>query len=109
MRDTEREAKSELERITDVKQSAAGYDNYQQWIAGTNLDRKVSLEDYFVTNRGLASGLVGTPAQVQERVAEFEDAGADLLLLRCSPQLEEMERFAESVIRSRIAAPSSSV
>lgn len=82
-------------------QSAAGYDNYQQWIAGTNLDRKVSLEDYSVTNRGLASGLVGTPAQVQERVAEFADAGADLLLLQCSPQLEEMERFAESVIRSQ--------
>ncbi|MBA3883831.1 MAG: LLM class flavin-dependent oxidoreductase, partial [Chthoniobacterales bacterium] len=104
VRDTEREAKRELERITDVKQSAAGYDNYQQWLAGTNLDRKVSLEDYSVTNRGLASGLVGTPAQVQEQVSEFEDAGADLLLLQCSPQFEEMERFAETVIR-REAAP----
>jgi len=56
VRDTESEAKRELARITDVKQSAAGYDNYQQWLAGTNLDRKVSLEDYSVTNRGLASG-----------------------------------------------------
>ena len=99
VRDTEREAKRELARITDVKQSAAGYDNYQQWLAGTNLDRKVSLEDYSVTNRGLASGLVGTPEQVQEQIAEFEDAGADLLLLQCSPQIEEMERFAASVIR----------
>ena len=100
VRDTEREAKKELDRITDVKQSAAGYDNYQQWLAGTNLDRKVSLEDYSVTNRGLASGLVGTPEQVQERIAEFEDAGVDLLLLQCSPQLEEMERFARTVIRA---------
>jgi FMNH2-dependent dimethyl sulfone monooxygenase len=99
VRDTEGEAKKELARITDVKQSAAGYDNYQQWLAGTNLDRKVSLEDYSVTNRGLASGLVGTPEQVQERVAEFEDAGADLLLLQCSPQFEEMERFGEMVIQ----------
>jgi len=32
-------------------------------------------------------------------VAEFEDVGVDLLLLQCSPQLEEMERFAEAVIR----------
>jgi FMNH2-dependent dimethyl sulfone monooxygenase len=47
--------------------------------------------------------LVGAPAQVQERVAEFEDAGADLLLLQCSPQLEEMERFAETVIRRKMA------
>jgi len=82
-----------------VKQFAAGYDNYQQWLAGTNLDHKVSLEDYSVTNRGLASGLVGTPEQVQERMAEFEDAGADLLLLQCSPQFEEMERFGEMVIQ----------
>ena len=33
-----------------------------------------------------------------EQVA-FESAGVDLLLLQCSPQLEEMERFAEEVIR----------
>ena len=103
VRDTEREAARELNRITDVKQSAAGYDNYRQWLAGTNLDRKVSLEDYSVTNRGLASGLVGTPERVRERVAEFEDAGADLLLLQCSPQLEEMERFAKTVIRRNMA------
>ncbi|MCA1658260.1 MAG: LLM class flavin-dependent oxidoreductase, partial [Verrucomicrobiaceae bacterium] len=106
VRDTEREAKRELERITDVKQFARGYDNYQQWLAGTNLDRKVSLDDYSVSNRGLASGLVGTPEQVQERVAEFEDAGVDLLLLQCSPQLEEMERFAEAVIQPRSSADS---
>ncbi len=99
VRDTEGEAKKELARITDVKQSAAGYDNYQQWLAGTNLDRKVSLEDYSVTNRGLACGLVGTPGQIKERVAEFEDAGVDLLLLQCSPQFEEMERFGEMVIQ----------
>ena len=36
IRDTEREAQKELARITDVKQSAAGYTNYQQWLAGTN-------------------------------------------------------------------------
>jgi FMNH2-dependent dimethyl sulfone monooxygenase len=59
----------------------------------------VSLEDYSVSNRGLRSGLVGTPEQVAERISEFEDAGADLLLLQFSPQLEEMERFSRQVIR----------
>jgi len=98
VRDTEEEAQKELERITDVKQSAAGYANYQQWLAGTELERRVSLQDYSVSNRGLRSGLIGTPERVAERVAEFEDAGIDLLLLQCSPQMEEMERFAESVI-----------
>ena len=99
VRSTQAEAKRELARITNIKQSAAGYQNYQQWLAGTKLEQKVSLEDYSVSNRGLRSGLVGTPEQVANRIAEFEAAGVDLLLLQCSPQLEEMERFAETVIR----------
>src|SRR5205085_11316649 len=90
--------KRELQRITDVRQSAAGYGNYQDWLANTKLEQRVSLEDYSVSNRGLRSGLVGTPGQVAERVSEFAEAGVDLLLLQCSPQLEEMERFAEAVI-----------
>jgi len=99
IRDTQEEAEAERRRITDVKQNAAGYQNYQQWLAGTQLEKRVSLEDYSVSNRGLGSGLVGTGEQVAERVAEFEAAGVDLLLLQSSPQLEEMERFAEEVIR----------
>ena len=99
VRDSEREARRELARITDVKQSAAGYGNYQQWIANTQLEQRVSLEDYSVSNRGLRSGLVGTPEQVLDAGrSEFEAAGVDLLLLQCSPQLEEMERFARQVI-----------
>jgi len=101
VRPSEAEAERELARITDVKQSAAGYDNYHQWLAGTKLEQQVSLQDYSVSNRGLRSGLVGTPDQVAERVAEFEAVGVDLLLLQCSPQLEEMERFAETVIDRR--------
>jgi len=103
VRETEREAQDELRRIMDVQQSAAGYANYQQWLAGTQLEQRVSLEDYSVSNRGLRSGLVGTAEKVAERVAEFEAVGVDLVLLQFSPQLEEMERFAETVIRRRRA------
>ena len=103
VRDSEVEAQRELARITDVKQSAAGYGNYQQWLANTQLEQRVSLEDYSVSNRGLRSGLVGTPEQVRERIAEFEDAGVDLLLLQFSPQYEEMERFAAQVIGNEAA------
>ena len=99
VRETEAEAQDELRRITDVQQNAAGYQNYQQWLAGTQLEQRVSLEDYSVSNRGLRSGLVGTAEQVAERVREFEAAGVDLLLLQFSPQLEEMERFSEAVIQ----------
>ncbi|MGI9182383.1 MAG: LLM class flavin-dependent oxidoreductase [Longimicrobiaceae bacterium] len=98
VRPTEEEARREVERITDVRQSARGFANYQDWIQNTQLEQKVSLEDYSVSNRGLRSGLVGTPEQVAERILEFENAGLDLLLLQFSPQHEEMERFAEEVI-----------
>ena len=98
VRGTEKEAQQELKRITDVQQSAAGYANYQQWLAGTQLEQRVSLEDYSVSNRGLRSGLVGTPEQIQERIAGFEKAGVDLVLLQFSPQLEEMEAFSKDVI-----------
>jgi FMNH2-dependent dimethyl sulfone monooxygenase len=104
VRETEREAQQELARITDVKQNAAGYQNFQDWLANTQLEQRVSLEDYSVSNRGLRSGLVGTPQQVADRVGEFEDAGVDLLLLQFSPQMEEMERFADTVIQPRATA-----
>lgn len=98
VRATEAEARAEVARISDVRQHAAGFANYQDWISHTQLEQRVSLEDYSVSNRGLRSGLVGTPAQVAERILEFERAGIDLLLLQFSPQYEEMERFAEEVI-----------
>jgi FMNH2-dependent dimethyl sulfone monooxygenase len=97
-RDTEAEANREIERITDVKQNAAGYANYQDWLQNTKLEQRVSIEDYSVSNRGLKAGLVGTPEQIAARLREFERAGADLVLLQFSPQLEEMERFGEEVI-----------
>ncbi len=98
VRDTADAAEAERRRITDVKQSAAGYDNYQQWLSGTQLEQQVSLEDYSVSNRGLRSGLVGTPETVKEQIAAFEAVGVDLLLLQFSPQMEEMERFGKQVI-----------
>jgi dimethylsulfone monooxygenase len=97
-RASDREVTRELERITDVKQNAKGYANYQQWLQGTQLEQTMSIQEYSVSNRGLRSGLIGTPAQIQEQVGRFEEAGVDLLLLQFSPQLEEMERFSESVI-----------
>jgi FMNH2-dependent dimethyl sulfone monooxygenase len=103
-RDTEAEVKRELARITDVKQNAKGFANYEQWLRGTQLEKKMSIEEYSVSNRGLRSGLTGTPAQVQDRIGEFKRAGVDLLLLQFSPQLEEMERFSETVIQPQASA-----
>jgi dimethylsulfone monooxygenase len=98
VRDTEAEAQRELERITNVQPGSPGYANYQDWISHTKLEQRVSAADYSVSNRGLRAGLVGTPEQVADRIRELEEVGVDLLLLQCSPQLEEMERFAEQVM-----------
>lgn len=98
IRNTEQDVKNELDRITNVKEGSSGYKNYQQWLSGTQMEQTVSLYDYSVSNRGLRSGLTGTPTQVQDRIGEFERVGVNFFLLQCSPQLEEMERFADTVI-----------
>lgn len=98
-RDTEEEARREVERITTIRNGAPGFENFGQWTNGTQLEQRLKLEDYSVSNRGLRAGLVGTPEQIAERIAAFERAGVELLLLQFSPQAEEMERFAECVMR----------
>lgn len=98
VRDTEAEAKHELERITNVSRGSPGFGNCQDWIANTQLDQQLSLQDCSVSNRGPRAGLVGTPEQVADRIRDVERPGVGLLLLQCSPQLEETERFAETVM-----------
>jgi FMNH2-dependent dimethyl sulfone monooxygenase len=99
VRDTDTEAQAELERITTLDPAAPGFANFDQWLSGTQLEREMKLQEYSVSNRGLRPGLIGTPEHVRARVAEYEAAGVDLLLLQMSPQLEEMERFSQDVIR----------
>ncbi|HEY1607354.1 MAG TPA: LLM class flavin-dependent oxidoreductase [Allosphingosinicella sp.] len=100
VRDSEAEAKQELARITALPpKPPKGFDNFEQWLSGTQLERELKLQEYSVSNRGLRPNFVGTPEQLQERIAEYEDAGLDLLLLQMSPQAEEMDRFAEQVIQ----------
>jgi FMNH2-dependent dimethyl sulfone monooxygenase len=103
--DTEAEAKREVDRITKIDPNAAGFANFDQWLSGTQLERELKVQEYSVSNRGLRPRLVGTPEQITEQVAAFEDAGLDLILLQMSPQAEEMERFSAQVIKpARVAA-----
>jgi FMNH2-dependent dimethyl sulfone monooxygenase len=97
-RDTEAAAKAELERILDVRSSPEAYASYQDFIAGSQLESRVSIEEYSVSNRGLRAGLVGTPAQIMDRLRAYEQAGVGLMLLQFSPQAQEMERFGRDVI-----------
>ena len=104
VRDSEAEANREVDRICqqpDPSKSPAGFANYQQWITGSQLEKKISLRDYSVSNRGLQSGLIGTPEAVSQRLADFEAAGCSLVLLQSSPQHTEMARFAAQVMPPR--------
>jgi FMNH2-dependent dimethyl sulfone monooxygenase len=99
IRGTQAEVDKEIARITDVSPGSSGYANYQDFIQNSQLDQVINLEDYSVSNRGLKSGLMGTPQQVIDRIGSFADVGVDLFLLQCSPQLEEMQRFSEDIIQ----------
>nr|NUR36714.1 LLM class flavin-dependent oxidoreductase [Sphingomonas sp.] len=109
VRDSEAEAKREFERITQLPPTPPkGFDNFDQWLSGTQLERELKLQEYSVSNRGLRPNFVGTPEQIRERIEEYEAAGLDLLLLQMSPQAEEMDRFAAQVIepmRARAKEP----
>jgi FMNH2-dependent dimethyl sulfone monooxygenase len=97
-RESEEAARRERARITDVRSSARGYANFNQWLSGTRLEQPLSLEDYSVSNRGLRSGLVGTAERLAGELHRFQEAGVNLMLLQFSPQAEEMERFAAEVM-----------
>ncbi len=97
-RDTDGEAQAELDRILDVRSSPAAYASYQDFVEGSQLESQVSLQEYSVSNRGLRSGLIGTPDQIAERLHAYAQAGVDLMLLQFSPQREEMARFSRDVI-----------
>lgn len=96
-RDTEEEAQAELERITTVKDTS-GYAGFKDFTTKSQLEQQIQLQDYSVSNRGLRPNLVGTPEQIAKQILAFEEAGVDLLLLQCSPQLEELERFSKQVM-----------
>ena len=98
------EARAELERILNVRSSPEAYASYRDFVAGSQLESQVSLEEYSVSNRGLRSGLIGTPGQIIERLRDYERAGVGLMLLQFSPQREGMARFGAPVI-SRYSAP----
>ncbi|MFD2211698.1 LLM class flavin-dependent oxidoreductase [Virgibacillus halophilus] len=96
-RNSEEEAIKELEKITTVNESDA-YASFKDFTTKSELEQQIQLQDYSVSNRGLRPNLVGTPEHIAKQILAFEEAGVDLLLLQCSPQLEEMESFSKKVM-----------
>ena len=88
----------ELARITNVDPGSAGYHNYQDWLANTQARAaRVARGLFGVESR--AARRAGRDAGAGRRPhSRLQDAGVGLLLLQCSPQFEEMERFADEVM-----------
>lgn len=97
-RETEAEAQAELQAITNVNSSAKALHSYQDFVSQSQLRTKITLEDYAVSNRGLRPGLVGTPEQILEKLAKYRAVGLDLLLIQCSPMLEDIELIGKKVL-----------
>lgn len=96
-RDTEEEAQREHERITAAPEPGSpAYHSYRDFVENSKSD--VTSAEYAVSNRGLRPNLVGTPEQIAERLAAYEAAGLDLVLVQCSPMLDEVERIGEQVL-----------
>jgi FMNH2-dependent dimethyl sulfone monooxygenase len=59
---------------------------------------KSSFEDLVQYNDGFRSNLIGTPAQIAERIIKLKSAGADLILLGFLHFQEEVEFFGKHVL-----------
>lgn len=94
VRDTEAEARRELERITTVDPNSPGYASFEEFQRNSKLSLELTKREYSVGTRGLRPELVGTPEQVAEKIHAYADAGISLLLVQSSPLREELERIA---------------
>lgn len=97
VRDTEAEARRELDRITTVDPDSPGYASFEEFQRNSKLSLELTRREYSVGTRGLRPDLVGTAEQVAERIHEYAEAGITLLLIQASPLDEELERIAEQV------------
>jgi dimethylsulfone monooxygenase len=98
VRDTEAQARAELERITAAPSpDSPSYASYREFVAHSQLETAVSLREYSVGTRGLRPDLVGTPEQVAEKLHAYADAGLDLVLIQSSPLHDELERISDQV------------
>ncbi|AFR46918.1 MULTISPECIES: LLM class flavin-dependent oxidoreductase [unclassified Gordonia (in: high G+C Gram-positive bacteria)] len=97
VRDTEAEARAELDRITTIDPRSPGYASFEEFARNSELDVELTKREYSVGTRGLRPELVGTPEVVAEKIRAYQDAGLTLLLIQCSPAHDELERIAQQV------------
>ena len=98
LRDSEAEAKKELERIINIKNWADYENSYSNFTGNSNLDVEISKMEYSVSNRGLRANLIGTAEQIAEKLRAYEEAGLNLVIIQCANMKEELERIAKELM-----------
>lgn len=105
LEDTEKEAHDKLRHIVDNASHDAveGFRQSVQQAGQSTSDGKgmwsdSTLEDLVQYNDGFRTGLIGTREQIEERIDELRQVGADLILTGHLHVDEEVRRFGEEVI-----------
>ena len=98
VRDDEKDAWAEYERITKIKNYEEYENSYKDFTGNSNLNVQISKEEYSVSNRGLRPRLIGTPEQVAAKINEYKKAGLNLLIIQCANMKEELEYIAKKVM-----------
>jgi alkanesulfonate monooxygenase len=97
-RETEAEAIAELAYL----QSLADADSRLEIAGGTDpktqMYKVLSGTKRIGSNGGTLAGLVGSYAQVVDRIQAFHDAGIELFMLQFQPIEVELDRFADKII-----------
>jgi alkanesulfonate monooxygenase len=99
-RETEEEARENYEHLLALAAKDAEIRAVQQ----ANTDDQVVMKQTMAkfekvgTNGGTAAGLVGSYANIAERIRQFHAVGIETLLLQFQPFEQEMRRFAEHVM-----------
>ena len=99
-RKTEEEAQAAYDRLARLAALDAPMVAQQAVHTDPNVVMKHTMakSDRLGTNGGTAAGLVGTYAQVAERMKRFHAAGIETFMLQYQPFEAEMRRFAAEVM-----------
>mgnify|MGYP001247231447 FL=1 len=105
LRDTEAEAKKELENIIEhaTKEAVEGFREQvrqagQSSPEGEGMWADSDFNDLVQYNDGFKTGLIGTKEQIVERIRQLDAIGVDLVLTGFLHFTDELPRFGEEII-----------
>jgi alkanesulfonate monooxygenase len=97
-RETDAEAHAELEHLQALNDAERRPESSTGTDPKTRMYQVLADKSRVGSNGGTLAGLVGSYAQVTERIHAFHAAGIELFMLQFQPLESELDRFADKVI-----------